>query len=100
MQTFFDDSDEDVSTDRDPYLRLHCVLAGSQKGFDTQMLLGPFEEQFDLPALLVKCRDHLWLESKVVGQKSDTLSSLVLDDDAPQRRRIVLARINTVSTPV
>lgn len=94
MQTFFDDSDEDVSTGCDPYLRLHDILAGSQKGFDTQMLLGPFEEQFDLPALLVKCRDHLWFESEVVGQKDEAFSSLVLDDDAPQRRRIVLARIN------
>ena len=76
MQTFFDDSDEDVSADRDPYLRLDGILAGSQKSLDTQMLLDPFEEQFDLPALLIKCRDHLWLERKVVGQKSDALSSL------------------------
>ena len=93
MQTFFDDSDEDVSADRNPYLRLHGILAGSQKGFDTQMLLDPFEEQFDLPSLLVKCRDHLGLERKVVGQKSDAFSSLVFDDDTPQCRRIILARI-------
>ena len=93
MQTFFDDSDENVSTDRDPYLRLYCILAGAEKGFDTQMLLDPLEEQFDLPALLVKCRDHLWFEREVVGQKNEALSSLVFDDDAPQRRRIVLARI-------
>ena len=93
MQTFFDDSDEDVSTNCDPYLRLHGVLAGAQKGFDTQMLLDPFEEQFDLPALLVKCRDHLGLEREVVGQKDEALSIVVLDDDTPQCRRIILARI-------
>ncbi len=69
MQTFFDDSDEDIGSDRDPYLRLDGILAGSQKSFDTQMLLDPFEEQFDLPALLVKCRNHLWLEGEIVGQE-------------------------------
>ena len=93
MQTFFGDSDEDVSGDRDPYLGLDGILAGAQESFDTQMLLDPFEEQFDLPALLVKCRDHLRLEGEIVGQKGDAFSGLVLDDDAPQRRGIVLARI-------
>ena len=39
MQTFFDDSDEDVGCDRDLYLRLDGILAGPPKGFDTQMLL-------------------------------------------------------------
>ena len=92
MQTFFDDSDEDVSTNCDPYLRLYCIFAGAQKGFDTQMLLDPFEEQFDLPALLVKCRDHLWFECKVVGQKSEPFSGLVLDNDAAQGCGIILAR--------
>ena len=93
MQTFFDDGDEHVSSDSDPYLRLDRILAGTQKGFDTQMLLDPFEEQFDLPALLVKRRDHLWLEREIVGQKCDALPRVVLDDDAPQRCGIAFARI-------
>jgi hypothetical protein len=48
MQTFFDDGDEDVSCDSDPYLRLDCVLAGSQESFDAQMLLDPFEQLGDI----------------------------------------------------
>jgi hypothetical protein len=93
MQTFLDDSDEDVSSDRDPYLRLDGILAGTQKGFDTQMLLDPFEEQFGLPALLVKCCDHLWLEREIVGQQGEAFPGLVPDHDTPQRRRIILARL-------
>lgn len=91
MQTFFDDSDEYVSADRDPYLRLHRILAGSQKGLDTQMLFDPLEEQFDLPALLVKRCNHLGFESEIVGQKSDPFASVVLDDNTTQTRRVVLA---------
>lgn len=91
MQTFFDDSDEYVSTDRDPYLRLHSILAGAQKGLDTQMLLDPLEEQLDLPALLVKRCNHLGFESEIVGQKNDAFPSVVLDDDTTQTRRVMLA---------
>jgi hypothetical protein len=93
MQPFFDDGDKDVSRNHDPYLGLDGILAGAQKCLDAQMLFDPFEEQFDLPALLVKRRNHLWLERKIVSQESDALSGVVLDDDTPKRRGIVLARI-------
>ena len=43
MQTFFDDDDQDISHHGDPYLCLHGVVAGTQKGFDTQMLFDLFE---------------------------------------------------------
>jgi len=95
MQVFFDDSDKDVSCDRDPYLRLDGIFADFQKGFDTQMLLDPFEEQFDLLALLVKRRDYLRLECEIVGQKDDALAGIVLDDDTSQCRWIVLAGIKS-----
>ena len=42
------------------------------------MLLDPFEEQFGLPVLLVKHRDHLRLECEIVGQESDAFSGFVL----------------------
>ena len=93
MQTFFDDSDENISCDGDPYLRFDGVLAGSEEGFDAQMLLDPFEEQFDLPALFVKRGNHLWFEGEIVGQKGDAFPSFVLDNDAAQGRGILLARI-------
>lgn len=40
-----------------PDLRLHCVLARAQELLDPQMLLDPFEEQLDLPTILVKSGD-------------------------------------------
>ena len=43
MQTFFDDGDQDISRHGNAYLRLHGVFAGTQKGFDTQMLFDLFE---------------------------------------------------------
>ena len=93
MQTFFDDGDQDISRHGNAYLRLHGVFAGTQKGFDTQMLFDPFEKQFDLPALLVKCRDQFGFECEVVGQKRDALSRLVFGNNPSQRRRIVFARL-------
>ena len=56
MNTVFYDGNEDVKSDRDPFLRLDGVLAGSKNRFDA-------------------------------------LSRVVLDDEPPQCRRIVLARI-------
>ena len=52
MQAFLDDGNQHVSADRNPDLRLHCVLAGAQECLDPQMVLDPFEEQLDLPALV------------------------------------------------
>ena len=37
-----------------PDLRFDGVLAGAEEFPDAQVLLYPFEEQFDLPAALVK----------------------------------------------
>jgi len=35
------------------YLRHHCVLTGTEKSFDLEVLFYPFEEQFNLPPLPV-----------------------------------------------
>ena len=51
MKLLLDDGDEHVGADWAPDLRLHRVLAGAQKLLDSQMLLDPFEEQLDLPAV-------------------------------------------------
>ena len=82
-----------VSAYCDPNLRLHCVLARSVKRLDAQMLLDPFEEQLDLPALAIQVGYQLWLQSKVVRQKYDAFACLVLDDDTAQQCRIVFAGV-------
>ena len=54
LQLLFDNSNQNVGSDGAPHLHLYRVLAGAQKFLDTQMLLDPLKEQFDLPAVLVK----------------------------------------------
>lgn len=69
MQTFLRNRDQQVGRYGNPYLRLDGVLAGAEEDLDTQVLLDPFEEQFDLPALAIQVGDQLQLEREVVGQK-------------------------------
>ena len=93
MQTLLDDGNQHVGADRDPDLRLHSVLAGTQKCLDTQMLFDPFEKQLHLPALPVQVGDQFRFQTKVVGQKHDLLAGFVLDHHAAQSGWVVLAGI-------
>ncbi len=45
-----DNGDEHIDAHGNPNLSLHSILGGAKEAFDTQVLLDPFEEQFDLPA--------------------------------------------------
>ena len=49
MNPFFQDGDEQINGDGAPDLNAHGVLARAVESFDAEMLLDPFEEQFDLP---------------------------------------------------
>ena len=89
MQALLGDSDQHVSADRYPDLRFDRVLAGAKEGLDSQMLLDPFEEQFDLPSLPIKIADQLGLEGEVVGQKADAFACLVARNNAAQSGWIV-----------
>jgi hypothetical protein len=51
---FFSNPDPHVNTDCDPDLRLDRVLGSTKKCLDTQVLLYPFEEQVELPALPIQ----------------------------------------------
>ena len=93
MQAFLGNGDQHVSADCNPDLRLDRVLVGAIKRLDAQVLLDPFEEQLDLPALAVQVCNQLGFEGEVVGQKRDPLARLVLDHHASQRGGIVLAGI-------
>ena len=93
MQAFLGNGDQHVCADRYPDLRLDRVLVGAIKRLDPQVLLDPFEKQFDLPALAVQICNQLGFEGEVVGQKCDALASVVLDHHTSQRGGIVLAGI-------
>jgi len=70
MQAFLSNCDQHVSADRDPDLRFDRVLVGAIKRLDAQVLLDPFEEQLDLPALAIQVCNQLGFEGEVVGQKT------------------------------
>ena len=63
MHAFLGDGDQYASAKRDPDLRLDRVLVGAIKRLDSQVLLSPFENQFDLPALAVQFCNQLGFES-------------------------------------
>lgn len=48
-----DVGDEQVVNQRNQYLRHYSIFAGSKKALDLEILLHPFEEDFDLPTLFV-----------------------------------------------
>lgn len=93
MQTLLRNGDQHIGAHRNPDLRSHGVLTGAQKHLNSQVLLDPFEEQLDLPALTVQVGNEFWLQGEVVGQKRDSLARFVLDHDPAQGGRIVLAGI-------
>ena len=55
--------------ERGPHLDLQGVGAGPHEGLDLQVLLQRFEEQLDLPALLVERRNGRGPEGQVVRQE-------------------------------
>ena len=72
-------SHHDVNADRDPDLGLHGIGAGGVEGFDPQVLLDPFEEQFDMPPALVDGCDGQRGKFEVIGQESQRLAGFGID---------------------
>ena len=86
MQTFFQNGDEQINGNGDPDLGANGVGPGAVKGFDAQMLLDPFEEEFDLPAATIELGDGQRRNGEVVGQKDQRLAGLgIAIADAAQR---------------
>ena len=91
MQTFFQNGDEQVNGDGTPNLGAHRVGRRAVKGLDAQMLLDPFEEQFDLPASAIELGDGQSWHGEVVGQEDQHLAGFgIAITDAPQRVGIIV----------
>ena len=90
-EPLFDDGDEDINADGDPDLRFDRVLVDTEKRFDAQMLLDPFEEQLDLPTAFVKLRDGQGWDFEIAGEEAKALVVfLVIKCDVAQILRIVV----------
>ena len=74
---------------RRPYLSSDGVLVIAVKGFDSEVLLDPFEKKFHLPAQTVQFSDGQGWQREVVCQKNKLLASLwMIEFDAAQHIRV------------
>jgi hypothetical protein len=90
FEIVFNNCDETVRDDGDMDLYSHCILRFSPKGFYTEMLLNPFEKQFNLPSVAIKKGNVFCFEVEVVGIISETPSKIMgIEYDAPEWNRIV-----------
>ena len=69
---------QQVVTHGYPNLCEDRVLCSSEERLDTEMLLDPFEEEFNLPALSVKFRYGYCLKSEIIGQESIYIVGVVV----------------------
>src|SRR5215510_2189467 len=57
LSRFLDNGNEQIDRHSAPDLSFDRVLRSTKEDFDSQMLLNPFEDQFDLPAATIKFCD-------------------------------------------
>ena len=91
IEPLFDDRHQDVSAHSNPDLGLQSVGACSHECLDSQVLLDPFEEKLDVPAVAIQIGDRLRWEHKIVGQEDQSLLGLRIEKpDSTQTVRVSL----------
>ena len=91
MQTFFQNGDEQINGDGGPDLGAHRVGRGAVKSFDAQMLLDPFEEQFDLSAATIQLGNGQCRHGEVIGQEDEGFAGeWIAIADAAERDGIIV----------
>ena len=64
------------------------VFGSPEEAFDLEVLLDPFEQQFDLPALLVECCDLAGRAVVIIGDERERGLALAFDGDFAQIRAL------------
>ena len=78
-----DDGGKHIDRDRNPDLRLHCILRRPIKRLDPQVLLDPAEEELHAPAAFIQSRDGQRRKDKIIGQKGQIAAVIpVVEPDA------------------
>ena len=73
-------------------MRHDGVFRSAEEAFDFEVLLDPFEEQFDLPALPVDFRDGQGCEAEVAGQELIRFSLVIHEFDESELARVFFDR--------
>ena len=90
---------QQVITDGNPYLCEDCILGRPVECLDVQVLLDPFEERLDGPALSVKSCNSDCFKREVIRQKlMHYVLRKVLIDDQTQQIRVLLGSKKTSKT--
>jgi hypothetical protein len=80
---------DQIDTNGNPDLRLHCVERVAKEVLDHQVLLEPFEEQLDLPALLVNgCNGQCGQVQPIAQEHQIELRLFVEEFDSSQESGI------------
>ena len=80
----------EVNADGDPDLGFHGVFGSAVERLDAQVLLDPFEEEFDVPTAFVDASDRERLQAEVIGDEDEALARVGVDEaDAAELFRIV-----------
>ena len=91
LEVVFKDSDEAICDDGNMYLYTYGILRSSPKGLDAEVLLDPFEEQLNLPAILVQQGNVLGGKLEVVRVVCEGPMQLwSVINDAPEREGVIL----------
>ncbi len=97
MKLLFNDRNQHVGADSRPDLGLQTVFACSEKVLDPQVLLDPFEKEFDLPAVFVEGCDGGGRQTGVVGQEDQRFFGVgVRKPNTPNMFGIVLDGIEAL----
>jgi len=89
--SFFQDRNQQVGTDRRPDLDPNRVVGVTDKAADTQVLLDPAKEQFDLPPSLIDFGDFEGGQGEVVRQEDQGVFTFGIEkSDTPKTGRIIL----------
>jgi len=86
LELLVKDGHHEVNGHRDPDLGLHCIGAGTEVVFDTEVAFDPLEEEFDLPTALVELGNGESGDLQVVGEEDKMLGGLCIEVAHPAQR--------------
>ena len=100
VQLFLDPCRPNIDGDGDPDLEFNRIDRSTTKALDLQIELNPFEENFDLPAVLVQLGNGQGQQNEVVGKECQmAILFFVVEADPTQAVRVEPAEPQILLSP-